>query len=262
MSEQPIRVETDARGVATITIDRPQVANAFDEATIEALHQAVLAAGKDDAVRVVVLTGAGKAFCAGADLGWMKRAAALQGNENLQDAMRLAELLYAIHTCPKPTLALVNGAAYGGGVGVVAACDIAIAATPAKFRLSEVRLGILPAVISPYLVAAMGSHAAKRLSVTAALFDAEEAFRLGLVAERVAPEELSAAGERVILQLLENGPAAMAATKRLIEAVTGQPIGEAVLRDTANRIATTRVSAEGREGIAAFLEKRKPSWIQ
>jgi methylglutaconyl-CoA hydratase len=255
-----IHQETDPRGVTTIAIDRPEVANAIDEATIAALTEAFEAASQDPAVRVVVLTGRGKAFSAGADLAWMRRASTMSHEENVADALNLAALLKAIDLCPKPTVALVNGAAFGGAVGLTAACDVAIAADTAAFRLSEVRLGLVPGIISPYVVAAVGAKTARRLAVTGALFDAAEALRVGLVAQVVPAADLAAAGAKLVDGLLENAPQAMGMAKTLIGVVTGEPIDEALARLTAEFIAAARASDEGREGVGAFLEKRLPSW--
>ncbi|MDB5367708.1 MAG: enoyl-CoA hydratase/isomerase family protein [Rhodospirillales bacterium] len=252
--------EIDPRGVATIAIDRPDVANAIDEATIAALTAAFETASTDPAVRVVVLTGRGKAFSAGADLAWMRRASAMSHDENVADALNLAALLQAINLCAKPTVALVNGAAFGGAVGLTAACDVAIAADNASFRLSEVRLGLVPGIISPYVVAAIGAKQTRRLAVTGALFDAQEALRIGLVAQVVPAAELSAAGAKLVDALLENAPQAMTMTKTLIAVVTNEPVDEALAHLTAEFIASARASDEGREGVAAFLEKRLPNW--
>jgi methylglutaconyl-CoA hydratase len=255
-----IHQEIDPRGVATIAIDRPEVANAIDEATIASLTEAFEAASSDPAVRVVVLTGRGKAFSAGADLAWMRRASAMSHDENVADALNLAALLQTINLCAKPTVALVNGAAFGGAVGLAAACDVAIAADNASFRLSEVRLGLVPGIISPYVVAAIGAKQTRRLAVTGALFDAEEALRIGLVAQVVPAAELNQAGAKLVDALLENAPQAMTMAKTLIGVVTNEPIDDALAHLTAQFIAAARAGDEGREGVAAFLEKRLPNW--
>ncbi len=264
MSEQPdsgLREHRDDRGVATLTMARPEVRNAFDDTLIAALTEAFIRLGADPAVRVVVLAAEGKAYSAGADLNWMKRMAGYDHAENVADATGLARMLQAIDRCPKPTVALVNGAAFGGGVGLVAACDIAIAAEPAAFCLSEVRLGLIPAVISPYVVRAMGPQACRRLFLTAERFDSAIALRLGLVSDVVAADELAKAGEAVIADLLNGGPEAQAAAKDLIVLASGGPVDDAMIHETAERIADRRASTEGREGIGAFLEKRKAAWI-
>jgi methylglutaconyl-CoA hydratase len=250
----------DARGVATLTLNRPAVHNAFDDALISELAGHLQDVEADRAVRAVILAAEGKSFSAGADLTWMRRLSAFSEAENVADAMRLAELMRRLDGLAKPTLALVQGAAYGGGVGLVAACDIAIAAEEAVFSLSEVKLGLLPAVISPYVVAAIGPRAARRYFLTAERFSAAEAFRLGLIHEIVPKEKLAEAGERVIAALAEGGPQAQACSKQLIAEVASRPVTDALVALTARRIAEARASDEGKEGVAAFLEKRKPSW--
>lgn len=250
-----------ARGnVTTIRLNRPEKHNAFDDTLIAELTAAFRAAGSDTSCRVVVLSAAGPSFSAGADLDWMKRMAHQPRAANERDAMALADLMVAIDGCPKPVVGLVQGAAYGGGVGLAACCDIVIAAAEASFCLSEVRLGLIPAVISPYVAAAIGPRACRRYFLTAERFDAAEAHRLGLVHEVVPAGELAAAGERMVGHLLKGGPLAQRAAKELVARVAFAEIDEALLRDTAWRIAEARASAEGKEGIAAFLEKRKPNW--
>ena len=247
-------------GTAVVTMNRPEVHNAFNDAMIAELTAVLAAHGADPAVRAVVLRGAGRSFSAGADLGWMRRMAGYTRAENEADAMGLAGLMRTLNTLPKPTVAAVQGAALGGGVGLVACCDIAVASEAASFALSEVRLGLIPAVISPYVVAAVGERAARRLFLTAERFDAREAHRLGLVHEVVAADGLDDAVEAMLARLRDGGPASQAAAKELIFAVAHRPVDEAVLRDTARRIADQRASPEGREGVAAFLEKRDPAW--
>jgi len=247
-------------GTATLRLSRPDRHNAFDDALIAEVTAALGELGSDPAVRVVLLAGAGKSFSAGADLAWMKRMAGYSLAENEADALRLAEMLHRLDTLPKPTIALVQGAAMGGGVGLVAACDMALAAADATFALSEVRLGLIPATISPYVIAAIGQRAARRYFLTAERFDAHEALNLGLVSAVVPTTELEAEGARIAGLLGRNGPRAMAAAKELIAAVAGRPIDAALRADTARRIAHQRAGAEGREGVAAFLEKRKPGW--
>lgn len=249
-----------ADSVTTIRMNRPEKHNAFDETLIAELTAAFRAAGADSAARAVVLSAAGPSFSAGADLDWMKRMAGQPREANERDAMALADLMAAIDRCPKPVLGLVQGAAFGGGVGLVACCDIAIAATEASFCLSEVRLGLIPAVISPYVAAAIGARACRRYFLTAERFDAATAERLGLVHEVVPATELEAARDRMIGHLLKGGPNAQRAAKDLIAHVAGARIDEPLMRDTAWRIAEARASTEGKEGIAAFLEKRKPNW--
>jgi len=246
--------------VATVRLNRPDKHNAFDELLIAELTQAFRDLASDAAVRVVVLAANGQSFSAGADLDWMKRMSAMGRAENERDAMALANLMEAIDHCPKPVVGVIQGAAFGGGVGLVACCDIAIATSSASFCLSEVRLGLIPAVISPYVAAAIGPRACRRYFLTAEKFDAATAAKLGLVHRVVDPEALETARDETVKQLLNGGPTAQVAAKDLIRRVTGAPIDEALRRDTATRIADARASTEGKEGIAAFLEKRKPNW--
>jgi methylglutaconyl-CoA hydratase len=246
--------------VVTVRLNRPDKHNAFDERLIAELTQAFRALASDATARVVVLAASGPSFSAGADLDWMKRMSVLDRAENERDSLLLADLMEAIDRCPKPVLALVEGAAFGGGVGLVACCDVAIATTKASFCLSEVRLGLIPAVISPYVAAAIGPRACRRYFLTAEKFDAATAERLGLVHKIVEPDALASARDEMIGHLLNGGPAAQAAAKELVQRVAFAKNDEALRRDTAWRIADTRASAEGKEGVAAFLEKRKPNW--
>ena len=255
-----VRIDIDTRGIARVTLDRPAVHNAFDDALIAELTAAFRSLDGDDRVRVVVLAGAGKSFSAGGDLNWMKRMAGYGMAENLRDAEGLGALMSSLDRLAKPTVGLVQGAASGGGVGLVACCDIAIAASSAKFCLSEVKLGLIPAVISPYVVRAMGARAARRYFLTAEVFDAETARRLGLVHEVAPADGLEAAAAPIVDALLAAGPHAQAAAKALIARVAGAPIDDALVADTARRIAEIRATDEGREGVGAFLEKRKPRW--
>jgi len=256
-----VLTDIDNRGVARVTLNRAEIHNAFDDLLIAELTAVFKRLAVDDRVRVVVLTGSGRSFSAGADLNWMRRTADYSREENLVDASALAGLMQTLDSFPKPTIALVQGAAYGGGVGLVACCDIAIATARATFCLSEVRLGLMPAVISPYVTAAIGSRACRRYFLTAEPFSAAEAHRLGLLHEVVTnEEELRSRGMELGNLLLKNGPKAMAAAKNLIATVAGQPISAALRDETALRIADRRASAEGREGISAFLEKRQPVW--
>ncbi len=255
-----VLVERRADGVAFVTLNRPALHNAFNEAMIAALTDAVAALGREEGVRALVLRAEGKSFSAGADLDWMKRMAAYGPEENLADARALARLMRALNDCPKPTIARVQGAAFGGGVGLVACCDMAVAAEGAQFCLSEVRLGLIPAVISPYVIAAMGARAARRWFLTAERFDAAEALRNGLLHQVTPPDGLDAAVEAWLARLGEGAPGAQAEAKALIFAVAGHPLSEALEEDTARRIARRRAAPEGREGVAAFLEKRAPVW--
>jgi len=260
MNSEPVLSHRDPHGVATLTLNRPAVHNAFDEALIAALTDCLTALAGDPAVRAVVLRAAGHSFSAGADLNWMRRAAAYGDAENIADAERLGVLLQTLATLPKPTVAVVQGAAIGGGAGLVAACDVVIAAERARFAFSEVRLGLIPAVISPVVIAAIGARAARRYFLTAERFDASTARGLGLVHEVVAEEALDETLERTLGLLLANAPQAMAAAKSLVSDVAGRRYDQALMADLAHRIAARRASPEGREGLAAFLEKRPPRW--
>jgi methylglutaconyl-CoA hydratase len=246
--------------IARLTLNRPDMRNAFDETLIAALTAAVREAAEDPGVRVLLLTGAGKAFCAGGDLNWMRKMATLTDAENHADAAKLARMLHAIWSCPKPVVACVNGDAYAGGMGLVSACDIAIAADSAHFCLSETRLGLLPATISPYVLRAMGERAANRYFLTAERFDAATAFRLGQVHDVAPLADLAQRAEALCLALCDNGPGAVQASKRLVRDFAGREIDAALIADTVERIAAVRSTDEAREGVGAFLEKREPSW--
>lgn len=247
-------------GVARVTLNRPEVRNAFDDALIAELTKAFADIAGDPSVRTMVLAGNGPAFCAGADLNWMKRMAAYSHEENLRDAQALASMLAALDRMPKPTIARVHGPAFAGGTGLVAACDIAIGTPAAKFCFSEAKLGLSPATISPHVMRAIGERAARRYFLTAEVFDAAEAERIGLLTRVVPAEELDRTVDGLLAHLLAGGPAAMREIKALIAAVANRPVDDALAADTARRIADIRVSPEGREGIASFLEKRKPAW--
>ena len=247
--------------VAFVTLNRPQIRNAFDEALIADLAAALVELDADAAVRAVVLGGAGTAFCAGADLNWMKRMAGYGYEQNLADARALAAMLKTLGRMAKPTIARVHGPAFAGGVGLVAACDIAIGTPDAKFCLSEAKLGLSPATISPYVVRAMGEKAARRYFLTAEVFDANEAYRIGLLSMVSASEKLDADIGEILKHLTQGGPQALAKIKDLIRLVSSGEVDDAMIDDTAQRIAEIRVSPEGKEGIASFLEKRKPAWI-
>jgi methylglutaconyl-CoA hydratase len=249
-----------ADGVARLTLNRPEIHNAFDDALILRLTEAIAAAGADPSVRVLVLTGAGQSFSAGGDLNWMRRMAGYSHEENLADARGLAELMATLDRCPKPTVARVQGSAFAGGMGLVACCDIAIAVPEAQFAVTEVRLGLMPAVISPYLIRAMGARQARRWFLTAARFDAAEALRLGLVHAVVPADALDAAVAAEVKALKAAAPGALTACKELI-ALASSPLDAALIEETAQRIAVRRASAEGRDGVSAFLEKRKPGWL-
>jgi methylglutaconyl-CoA hydratase len=248
--------------VAIVTLNRPEVRNAFDDVLIANLTRVFLELDADDAVRAVVLAGAGKAFCAGADLNWMKRMSGYGYEDNLKDAEALAEMLKTLDRMSKPTVARVHGPAYAGGVGLVAACDIAIGSHAAEFCLTEVKLGLSPATISPYVVRAMGARLARRYFLTGEVIDAGEAYRLRLLSDVAPDEELDGAVNAILGHLVGGGRAAHAKIKDLIRAVSAGPADDAMIADTAGRIADIRVSPEGREGIASFLEKRKPAWVK
>jgi methylglutaconyl-CoA hydratase len=250
----------DSRGVATLTLNRPERRNAFDDAIIAELADAFARVGADPAVRVVVLTGAGAAFSAGGDLNWIRRMAGYGEAENYEDAMRLAAMFRGLNDMPKPTVARVNGAAFAGGVGLICCCDVAVAASDAKFAISEARLGLVPATICPYVVAAIGARAARRYNLTAEVFAAPDALRIGLVHEVVEPAALDDAVARIVAELLAGGPAAQARAKGLIAETADRPVTPEVMALTARTIAAARASPEGREGVTAFLEKRKPAW--
>ena len=252
--------ERRADGSAWITLNRPEVHNAFDERLIAELTAALSVLAADDAVRVVVLTGSGRSFSAGADLNWMRRTSTYGEAENLADARALARLMTTLHELPKPTIARVNGAALGGGAGLVACCDIAVASADARFGTTEVRLGLIPAVIGPYVVAAIGVRQARRLMLTGERIAAKEAARIGLVHDVVPAERLDNAVAALLEDLLKGGPGALAAVKHLLRDLAGRPIGAELIDDTARRIATLRATAEAREGVAAFLDKRQPVW--
>lgn len=257
------QVEVSIYGpVARVMLNRPERHNAFDEAVIATLASSFDMLAKQSAVRVVILAATGRSFSAGADLEWMKRTAAYGPAENEADAAVLAGMLGKLNSLPKPTVALVQGSAYGGGIGLISACDIAIAADDAIFSLSEVRLGIVPAVIAPYVLAAIGPRAARRYFLTAERFGAREAQRIGLVHEVVPVDELAAAGDRMVERLLAAGPRAVEQAKKLIADVAGRRVDAELIAETARCIAELRASPEGQEGMAAFLERRKPAWRQ
>jgi methylglutaconyl-CoA hydratase len=248
-------------GVARVTLNRPDLRNAFDDALITRLAEAFADIAGDASVRVMVLAGNGPAFCAGADLNWMKRMSGYGYDENLADARVLAGMLAALDRMPKPTIARVHGPVFAGGTGLVAACDIAVGTPEAKMCLSEAKLGLSPATISPYVVRSMGEKMARRYFLTAEIFEAEEAYRMGMLSALVPSEALDATVDGLIKHLLAGGAEAHAKIKDLIRAVASRPIDDALILDTAQRIAEIRGSPEGQEGIASFLQKRKASWM-
>ena len=266
MTDAVVTSHTDARGVATVTLNNPQKHNAFDDNIIGQLSEAFAAIAADDQTRVMVLASVGKSFSAGADLNWMKRMTGYSHEENLRDAKALASMLKTLNFMPQPTIARVQGAAFGGAVGLVSCCDMAVGTPRAMFSLSEVKIGLMPATISPYVVAAIGSRASRRYFTTAERFTAETALQLGLLSEVVAEDALDGEINRLIEQLLANSPAAIREAKALVFDVAEQAINtdersEKLIAMTSERIATIRVSEQGQEGLRAFLEKRPASWL-
>lgn len=248
--------------IATVTLARPDKRNAFNDQVIEELNFAFTKLGNDDAVRAIVLAAEGKAFCAGADLNWMRAMADYSHEENLADADKLAQMLKTIYQCPKPTLAAIQGDVYAGGIGLVAACDVAVAVKSANFCLSEVRLGLIPATISPYVIRAIGARAAHRYFLTAEVFDAKEARRIGLIHERVSEEELGDTIARLCHKWRNASPNALKECKKLLQDVAEREIDEALIAQTVTAIADIRASTEGKEGVQSFLQKRKPAWLE
>jgi len=271
MDYQFIQCQLDSRGVATLQLARPEVHNAFDDRMIAELNHALATLAQQPNVRLLLLRGLGKNFSAGADLGWMRAMAQKNYQENLDDAGQLALLMQQLNHFPAPTIALVQGAAFGGAVGLVACCDMALAGANTSFCLSEVKIGLIPAVISPYVIRAIGERASRRYFTTAERFFAAEALRLGLISHLLSDDEMSralantqATGDDVLGQLVQtlllNSPAAVKAAKALIAHVADQPLDERLIAETSRQIASIRVSAEGQEGLSAFLEKRTPAW--
>jgi len=255
-------LQLDRQGaVARVFLDRPEVRNAFNDGVIAELTQAFRGFAADGSLRCVVLGGRGKAFCAGADLAWMRAMADYTWEQNRADAQALADMLHAIWACPVPVVGRIHGDAYAGGVGLAAVCDVLVAAEGVQFCLSEARLGLLPATIGPYVVRALGEQASRRYFTTAERFDAARAHALGFVHEVVPAEALDAKVDEIVAAVVGNGPAAVRACKTLVHDVAGRPVDEALRAETARRIADIRASAEGKEGVQSFLNKRKPSWI-
>ena len=254
--------DIDDLGVARVRLNNPDKHNAFDDQMIGQLTEAFVAIADNSNVRVMVLGSEGKSFSAGADLEWMKRMASYSYEENLRDASALALMLKTLNEIPQPTIARVQGAAFGGAVGLVSCCDMAVAASAASFSLSEVKIGLVPATISPYVIAAIGQRAVRRYFVTAERFDAHRAMEIGLVNEVVDAEQLDQEIDRLIDALLANGPEAILAAKRLVFDIAGKPIDQQLIDSTCETIAAIRVSEQGQEGLQAFLEKRKPHWLK
>ncbi|TXS96665.1 enoyl-CoA hydratase/isomerase family protein [Parahaliea maris] len=262
MDQQTVCTTVSDKGVATVTLNRPEKHNAFDDAIIAELRVTFDELAERDDVRVVVLASEGKNFSAGADLAWMKRMAGYDYGHNMKDAEALAGMLKALFELPQPTIARVQGAAFGGAVGLVSCCDMAVGSESASFALSEVKIGLVPATISPYVIRAIGERAARRYFVTGERFAAEQALRLGLLSEVVPETELDGALAQLVDAVLGNGPEAVRAAKDLINSVAGQDITNDLIEDTCARIAHIRVSHQGQEGLSAFLNKRSPSWKQ
>ena len=254
-----LNIQTGA--VATVTLNRPEVRNAYNDEVITELTQAFTQLGQDPQVRAIVLAAEGPAFCAGADLNWMRRMADYTHAENLADAAALAEMLRVIYTCPKPTVARIQGDVYAGGMGLVAVCDIAVSVDTANYCLSEVKLGLYPATISPYVIRAMGARAAHRYFLTAERFDAAEALRMGFVHAVVSPAQLDDKVDELTKALVSASPNAVKECKTLLHDVAGQDIDATLIALTVEGIASIRASLEGKEGVQSFLQKRKPSWI-
>ena len=253
-------IRRPSRHVAEVWLNRPEVRNAFNDGVIAELAEAFEGFAQDTELRAVVLAGHGKAFCAGADLSWMRAMAGYSWEENQADAARLAQMLWAIYSCPVPVVGRIHGDCYAGGVGLAAVCDVLVASEAAHFCLSEARLGLLPATIGPYVVKALGEQASRRYFTTAERFSATQAHVLGFVHELASPDALDAKLAEVVAAIVANGPAAVRACKQLVQDIAGMPVDAALRADTARRIADIRASAEGREGVQAFLNKRDPAW--
>ncbi|MEM0910004.1 MAG: enoyl-CoA hydratase/isomerase family protein [Pseudomonadota bacterium] len=257
---QSIIYEVDARGIATVTLNRPDVHNAFDDLMIAELTEVFSFIDQDKAVRALLLKANGKSFCAGADLNWMKKMVHYSRAQNKADAEKLALMLHKLFTLCKPTIARVQGPAYGGAVGLIACCDIAVGSKQSKFGLTEVKLGLIPATISPYVIQAIGVKEAKRLFLTAESISSKQAKRLGLLSEQVKSSELDNVIEDLLSKILKNGPSALSKAKQLALDVSGREIDPTLISSTSQCIADIRVSEEGQEGLTAFLEKRRPHW--
>lgn len=262
MVKETVLLETDARGVATVTLNRPDFHNAFDQGVVASLAETFASIAADESIRAMLLRGRGETFCAGADLHWMRSSADFSKEENERDAMELAAMLRALNDVPVPTIALVQGGAYGGGLGILAASDIVVAVDNCRFAFTETRLGLIPAVISPFVIGAIGARQARRYFLTAERFGAQVALRIGLVHELVDGEGAMAsrAGD-LVTRILRTARGANADAKRLVADVVDRPVDDALMEDMARRIAARRATTEGREGTAAFLERRKPPWV-
>lgn len=261
MSESVLDIRRPSPHVAEVWLNRPEVRNAFNDGVIAALTEAFTRLNQDTELRVVVLAGHGKAFCAGADLNWMRAMADYSWDENRADAGKLAQMLWTLDQCPVPVIGRVHGDCYAGGMGLASVCDVLVASDNVTFCLSEARLGLLPATIAPYVVRAMGEQAARRWFTTAERFSAAQGHAMGFVHELCAPDEIDARVAALVATLVANGPAAVRACKQLVRDVAGRPIDAALRDETARRIADIRASAEGREGVQSFLGKRAPNWL-
>ena len=261
MSESVLDIRRPSPHVAEVWLNRPEVRNAFNDGVIAALTEAFTRLNQDTELRVVVLAGHGKAFCAGADLNWMRAMADYSWDENRADAGKLAQMLWTLDQCPVPVIGRVHGDCYAGGMGLASVCDVLVASDNVTFCLSEARLGLLPATIAPYVVRAMGEQAARRWFTTAERFSAAQGHAMGFVHELCAPDEIDARVAALVATLVANGPAAVRACKQLVRDVAGRPIDAALRDETARRIADIRASAEGREGVSSFLNKRPPNWL-
>ena len=260
MSSSTLDIRRPSRHLAQVWLNRPDVRNAFNDGVIQELTATFIELGSDPDLRAIVLGGHGKAFCAGADLSWMRTMAGYTWEQNHADASGLAQMLWTLWSCPVPILGRIHGDCYAGGVGLAAVCDVLVASSAATFCLSEARLGLLPATIGPYVVRAMGEQAARRYFVTAERFSAAQALAMGLVHEVCEAGQLDSKLDEIVASVVANGPAAVKACKQLVKDVAGLPITAALRDDTARRIADIRASAEGREGVQAFLNKRDASW--
>ena len=260
MSSEKVITRIDEHGNATVMLNRPEVHNAFDPEMVDALTRTLEKLGKDEATRAVVLVGAGGSFCAGADIGHMKKSATFSKKQNFEAAQQSAQMLHTLYTLPKPTIACVRGAVRGGGCGLVAACDMAIASRNATFRFSEVKLGIIPSMISPYVIAAIGGRMAHRYMLTGEEFDCAEAYRIGLVHDICEDEDLTRKVGELLAHLYTSGPKAILAVKELIPMIAHVPVVEDIVEETAQRLADLRTTPEAQEGLTAFLEKRQTAW--
>lgn len=261
MRYQTLTIQIDNR-VAAIRLNRPEARNALNETAFVEITQAFREVGKEDGVRAVLLAANGSAFCAGVDLNWVKQVAGQTRDDNRMGTAQLAEMLRTVHACPKPVVAKIQGDCYAGGMGLVAACDIAVAVDTACFCVSEVKLGLIPATISPYLIGAIGARAASRYFMTAEKFSAVEAHRIGLVHALGSVDDVDAITDAIIKALISNGPVAVKEAKRLVHDISGMPLTNALIADTVERTSAARFSDEGQEGVRSFLEKRKPDWLR